>query len=114
MIGGGASGLGFLRRQEWAQLVPVGIGEGGQAGNRRWKGSSRCHKGSLPSPACHMEASGCCLMSTPEAGPVQAMGPLLRCFSQRQKQATHLGHTQFAPSVGTSTFFPSGQKQRRR
>jgi hypothetical protein len=40
-----------------------------------------------------MKLSGCSLVLTPEAGPVQAVGLLLLGFAQRVQKATQLWHT---------------------
>ena len=52
-----------------------------------------------------MKLSGCSLVLTPEAGPVQAVGLLLLGFAQRVQKATQLWHTQRDALVRSWAFF---------
>jgi hypothetical protein len=67
----------LLWRQEWAHLLPVGIGEGRQSRQRDGSGQLIWHRWSLTRAAQDMKASGCRLVLTPKARPVQSSGLLL-------------------------------------
>jgi len=83
MISRRAACVRLLWRQQGRQLFPVGIAEGGQS--QQWDGSGQLvgHRGSLTRAAQHMKLSGCGLVLTPEAGPVQSPDLLLLRFAQR-------------------------------
>lgn len=82
MIDRRTPGLRLLWRQEWAQLLPVIVGEGGQSLQQDRSGQLIWHQWSLTRTAQSMKAPGCRLVLTPKAGPVQSPGLLLLRFAE--------------------------------
>ena len=74
MIGRRTARLRLLRRQERAQLLPVGVGERGQTQQLHGSGHLAGHGWSLTCAAHLMEALGGRLVLAAQARPVQSPG----------------------------------------
>ncbi len=92
MVMTGASGPGFLRRQQRLDTGPLSVGEfPPRQGQEDGQG---CGCGPLSGMAGRVAAHGPGLVSPPPVRPAQQKGAPNLIGGQSEREAAHLGHTQ--------------------
>ena len=91
-----------LRREEWLELHPLGLGERGVLGHGRKGRGERGSVRSLENPPRGMAAIGDGLMHPAPHRPAEAVGAALTTVGQCQDEAANLRHGE-GNQVGTRT-----------